>query len=341
MAGPTTRVAVFSAKRYDRTFLTAANAAHGHELVFLEPRLGAETVALAAGFPVVCPFVHDDLDDAVLRALHAQGTRAVALRCAGYNHVDLDTAAALDLVVTRVPAYSPHAVAEHTIGLMLSLNRKIHRAYARVREGNFALEGLLGFDLKDRTVGIVGTGKIGTVVTRILHGFECRLLAFDPMPSPECERLGVRYVPLPELLAAADVVTLHCPLTPATRHLIDGAALARMRTGAMLINTGRGALIDTLAVIAALKSGQLGALALDVYEEEEGLFFEDLSERVLQDDVLARLLTFPNVLVTAHQAFFTREALMAIAETTLANVSDFAAGRPSPNRVRREDVTPG
>jgi D-lactate dehydrogenase len=330
------RIAVFSAKPYDREFLAAANRAHGRELVFLEPRLVPETAALAAGVPAVSAFVHDRLDRPVLEVLAGGGTRLVALRSAGFNNVDLDAAAALGLAVMRVPAYSPHAVAEHTVGLMLALDRRIHRAYVRVREGNFSLDGLLGFDLAGRTAGIVGTGRIGALVARILAGFGCRLLAHDPSPSAECGRLGVRYVPLPELFAAADVITLHCPLVPATHHLIDAAALARMRDGVMLVNTGRGALVDTRAVIRALKSGRIGLLGLDVYEEEEGLFFEDLSSLVLQDDALARLLTFPNVLITAHQGFFTREALQAIAETTLANVSAFAEGRASENLVGPE-----
>lgn len=326
------RVAVFSAKPYDVTFLTAANRGR-HALQFLEARLVRDTAPLAAGFPAVCAFVNDPLDAEVLARLAAGGTRLVALRSAGYNNVDLEAAAALGLTVTRVPAYSPHAVAEHTVALILVLNRKIHRAWARVREGNFALDGLLGFDLVGRTAGVVGTGKIGAAVARILAGFGCRVLAFDPVPAPECVALGVSYVPLPELLAAADIVTLHCPLTPDTRHLIDHNALARMKPGAMLIDTGRGALVDTPAVIDALKSGHLGHLGLDVYEEEAALFFEDRSWRVLQDDVFARLLTFPNVIVTGHQGFFTAEALTAIAETTLQSVSEFEEGRVPANAV--------
>ncbi len=260
-----------------------------------------------------------------LRALARQGVRLIALRCAGFNNVDLAAARDLSVTVARVPAYSPHAVAEHTLAMILALNRKIHRAYNRVREGNFALDGLLGFDLHGKTVGIVGTGQIGTVVARILSGFGCRLVAHDPQPNAECEALGVRYVPLDEMFATSAIVTLHCPLTPDTHHLVDAGLLSRAGAGLMLINTGRGALIDTRAVIRALKSGALGSLGIDVYEEEADLFFEDLSGRVLHDDVFARLLTFPNVLVTGHQAFFTREALAGIAETTIANVSAFAA----------------
>jgi D-lactate dehydrogenase len=328
------RVAVFSAKPYDVTFLKRANLSRGHELRFLEARLLAETAALADGFAAVCAFVNDVIDAEVLTRLAAEGTRLVALRSAGFNNVDLPAAARLGITVTRVTAYSPHAVAEHTLALILALNRKVHRAWARVREGNFALDGLLGFDLVGRTAGVVGTGQIGAVVARILSGFGCRVRAFDPAPHPECVALGVSYVSLDELLAASDVVTLHCPLTPQTRHLIDAASLSRMKPGAMLINTGRGALIDTPAVIEALKSGRLGHLGLDVYEEEAALFFEDRSWRVLQDDVFARLLTFPNVLVTGHQGFFTAEALTAIAETTLASVTEFEQGGTPANAVR-------
>ncbi len=332
------KVAVFSTKPYDRAFLSEANARHGHELTFFEPRLALETAVLAVGHDAVCAFVNDQLNASVLVALAGLGIRAVALRCAGFNNVDLEEAGRLGLAVVRVPAYSPHAVAEHAVALILALNRKLARANARVREGNFALDGLLGFDLHGRTAGIVGTGQIGAVVARILHGFGCRLLAFDPVRNPECAQLGVAYVDLPELLAASDIVTLHCPLLPQTRHLIDAEALARMRPGAMLINTSRGALLDTPTVIEALKSGHLGYLGLDVYEEEADLFFEDLSGRVLQDDVFARLLTFPNVLITGHQAFFTREALAAIAETTLANLDDVAAGRDCPNALTHARV---
>ncbi|MBI3949329.1 MAG: 2-hydroxyacid dehydrogenase [Acidobacteria bacterium] len=327
------RVAVFSTKPYDRQFLQAANAKYGHELVFFEPRLTYETRALAAGFPALCVFVNDQLDATVLAELAQQGTRLIALRSAGFNHVDLIAAGELRLTVVRVPAYSPHAVAEHTVTLMLALNRKVYRAYARVREGNFALDGLLGFDMYGRTVGIVGTGKIGAIVAQIMKGFGCHLLLYDPFPNPACEALGGGYVSLPELFAASDIITLHCPLTPETYHLINAEALNQMKSGVMLINTGRGALIDTRAAIRALKSGKIGYLGLDVYEEEADLFFEDLSNRVIQDDVFARLLTFPNVIITGHQAFFTQEALENIAETTLANITDFEQGWPSPNEV--------
>lgn len=323
------RVAVFSTHPYDREFLTRANRAGRHELVFHEARLDAGTAIAAQGAQAVCAFVNDRLDAEVLERLQGLGVRMVALRSAGFNHVDLPAAAALGLAVGRVPEYSPYAVAEHTAALVLTLNRKIHRAFARVREGNFALEGLLGFDLHGRTVGIIGTGKIGACFARIMSGFGCTVLAHAPETNPGCIALGVRYVALPDLLAASDIVSLHCPLTPATRHLIDAPALARMKRGAMLINTSRGAMVDTRAAIGALKSGQLGSLGLDVYEEEADLFFRDLSDEVIRDDVFARLLTFPNVVVTGHQAFFTADALTGIAEVTLANLDHFEAdGRP-------------
>jgi len=319
------RVAVFSTKPYDRRFLGQAQGCVAHDFVFLEARLDASTAPAAAGAQAACIFVNDSADAGVLRALHALGVRLVVLRCAGFNNVDLAAAAQLGMAVCRVPEYSPHAVAEHAAALVLALNRKIHRAYARVREGNFALEGLLGFDLHGRTVGVVGTGKIGECFLRIMAGFGCGLLAFDPQLNPECVAIGARYVPLQELLARSDVVSLHCPLTPRTRHLIDAAALQAMKPGAMLVNTSRGGVIDTAAVIGALKSGRLGSLGLDVYEEEGDLFFRDLSGQVLRDDVFARLLTFPNVLVTGHQGFFTEDALAAIAATTVANLDAFQA----------------
>lgn len=317
------RVSVFSTKPYDREFLDRANAEGRHDLIYLEARLDASTAAAAAGSQAVCAFVNDQLGAAVLRQLKALGVRHVVLRSAGFNQVDLATAQSLGLGVGRVPEYSPHAVAEHAVALVLTLNRKIHRAHARVREGNFALDGLLGFDLHGRTVGVVGTGRIGECFLRIMAGMGCRLLAFDPQPSPACLALGTRYLPLQELLAESDIVSLHCPLTPQTFHLIDAAALARMKPGAMLINTSRGAVIDTAAVIHVLKSGRVGSLGLDVYEEEADLFFHDLSAQVIRDDVFARLLTFPNVVVTGHQGFFTEDALSAIARTTLENLDSF------------------
>ncbi|PWU26831.1 hydroxyacid dehydrogenase [Pseudomonas sp. RW407] len=322
------RIILFSSQNYDRDSFLAANPGHGFELHFQQSPLRPDTVALAMGFEVVCPFVNDDLSRPVLEHLAAGGTRLIALRSAGYNHVDLAAAHALGLTVVRVPAYSPHAVAEHAVGLVLALCRHLHRAYNRTREGDFSLHGLTGFDLHGKTVGVVGSGQIGQVFAQIMHGFGCRILAYDPYPNPAIETLGGRFVGLDQLLAESDVISLHCPLNDATRHLVNADSLQRMKRGAMLINTGRGALVDTPALIEALKSGQLGYLGLDVYEEEAEIFFADRSDLPLQDDVLARLLTFPNVIITAHQAFLTREALAAIAGTTLDNIAAWRQGAP-------------
>jgi len=327
------RIAFFSTRGFDRNFFDEANRPHGHDIQYIEARLTPATSALAAGAAAVCAFVND-FHEEVLNALHANGIRLIALRSAGFNHIDLPRKLALGLTVARVPAYSPHAVAEHTVAMMLCLNRKIHRAHARVREGNFALDGLLGFDMYGRTVGIVGTGKIGTVVARILSGFGCRILAYDVAVNPECADIGVHYRSLDELWAQSDIVSLHAPLTGDTRHIVDAAAIARMKPGVMIINTSRGALVDAAALIDGPKSGQVGHLGLDVYEEEEQLFFRDLSAQVIQDDVFARLLTFPNVLVTAHQGFFTKEALSAISDTALANISAFEHGRRTGNELQ-------
>lgn len=330
------KVAVFSTKSYDRKFLEAANTEYQHELVFLEPRLTPETCMLAAGSQAVCAFVNDQLDAKTLTGLASQGIKLIALRSAGFNHVDIGKATELGITVVRVPAYSPYAVAEHTIGLILTLNRRIHRAYARIREGNFSLDGLLGFDLHGKTIGIIGTGKIGTLVAQILKAFGCKLVAYDKSPSSRlCQELAVEYVSLPQLLATTDIISLHCPSIPDTYHLINAETIAQMKTGVMLINTSRGALIDTKAVINGLKSGKIGYLGLDVYEQEGELFFEDFSNTVIQDDLFERLLTFPNVLITGHQAFFTVDALNSIAKTTLANISDFERGI-CPNQVKAE-----
>jgi D-lactate dehydrogenase len=323
------KVTVFSTKSYDRQFLEAANQDKAHALVFIEARLNQHTAALAAGSEAICAFVNDQLDRETLIQLADGGCRLVALRSAGFNNVDLAAARDLGLTIARVPAYSPSAIAEHTVALILSLNRRIHRAYARVREGNFALDGLLGFGMRGRTIGIVGTGEIGIEVARILGGFGCRLIGSDPVASEEFVGLGGSYVPLETVFAESDIITLHCPLTPATRHLIDDAAIATMKPGVMLINTSRGTVVDTRAAIEGLKSGRIGYLGLDVYEEEEELFFENLSDQMIRDDLFARLLTFPNVLITGHQGFFTTEALTAIAETTIGNINAYAAtGRP-------------
>lgn len=330
---------LFDTRSYDRESFERTNERFPHKLTFLEPRLTSETARLAAGHDAVCPFVNDHLDESTLRTLKDVGIRLVALRSAGYNHVDLQAAERLGLPVVRVPEYSPYAITEHAMGLVLALNRKIHRAYARVRECNFSLEGLVGFDLHGKTVGIVGTGRIGHAVARIVHGFGCTIVAHDLVPDEALVReLGVRYVDLDELFSTSEIVTLHVPLTPATHHMIDATALAHMKRGVLLINTGRGALIDSRALIGALKLGHIAGAGLDVYEEEEGLFFRDLSGQVLQDDVLARLLTFPNVIITAHQAFLTQEALANIAEVTLENVTAFEQGRELENEVRADEV---
>lgn len=329
----TMRILFFSSQAYDSESFQASNHRHGFELHFQQAHLQADTAVLAQGFEVVCAFVNDDLSRPVLERLAAGGTRLVALRSAGYNHVDLAAAEALGLPVVHVPAYSPHAVAEHAVGLILTLNRRLHRAYNRTREGDFSLHGLTGFDLHGKRVGVIGTGQIGETFARIMAGFGCELLAYDPYPNPRIQALGGRYLALDALLAESDIVSLHCPLTADTRHLIDAQRLATMKPGAMLINTGRGALVNAAALIEALKSGQLGYLGLDVYEEEADIFFEDRSDQPLQDDVLARLLSFPNVVVTAHQAFLTREALAAIADTTLDNIAAWQDGTPR-NRVR-------
>ena len=308
--------AFFSARRDERPFYQGA----AHAITFFETSLNAATAKLAAGFPAVCLFVNDDANAAAIAALAAGGTKFIALRSAGFNHVDLTAAAQHGIAVGRVPAYSPYAVAEHAVALILALNRKLVRANARVHENNFLLDGLMGFDLYGRTVGVVGTGRIGGVFAGIMRGFGCRVLAHDPQPRPD---LPVEYVAWEQLLSNSDIVSLHCPLVPATHHLINDRAVQSMKRGVMLINTSRGGLVDASAAIRALKSGQLGYLGLDVYEEEAGMFFADLSGVVPQDDIFARLLTFPNVLITGHQAFYTRQALENIASTTLQNLTGF------------------
>jgi D-lactate dehydrogenase len=323
------KIGVYSAKPHDREFLRSGD----HEFVFLDPGLNPKTAELAADFDGVCLFVNDAADALAIDALAARGCRLIALRCAGFNNVDLAAAARHGIVVCRVPEYSPHAVAEHAVALLLALNRKIHRAYSRIREGDFSINGLMGFDLHGKTIGVIGTGRIGAAFARIMLGFGCRVLAADPFPDPSLAEAGVEYTSLPDLLAASDVVSLHCPLTPATDHLIDSATLALMKTGAFLVNTSRGKLVNTRDVVKALKQHHLGALGIDVYEEESGIFFENLSNAIIADDVLMRLTTFPNVLITAHQAFFTREAVENIAATTLANIDEFAVTGDCSNRV--------
>jgi len=329
------KAAVFDAHKFERPIFEELNERFHLELTFFEPRLTEETVALAEGFDVVCSFANDRVNAQVLRQLKELGIRLIALRSAGFNHVDIPTANELGIKVARVPAYSPYAVAEHAVALILALNRKICRASARVHELNFSLDGLVGFDLYGKTVGVIGTGRIGSVMVKILTGFGCQVLAFDQRKNPDVEeRMGVTYTDLDEIYRRSDIISLHVPLTKSTRHLVDEKVFSKMKRGVMLINTGRGALIDTKALISALKTGQVGAAGLDVYEEEENIFFQDLSEKVLQDDVLARLMTFPNVLITAHQAFLPREALYNIVETTLQNIQDFEKGLPLKNEVK-------
>jgi D-lactate dehydrogenase len=327
------RIAMFSVQRYERVLLDEANLHHGHDLVFFDTLLGPETVSLAAGFPAVSVFVNDIVDAGVLKHLAAGGTKLVATRSTGFNQIDLQAAGQLGIKVVRVTDYSPNSIAEFAVGLLLALNRKIPRAYNRTREGNFSLDGLMGFDLVNRTVAVIGTGKIGRIFARIMAGFGCNLIGFDVHRSPEFEEIGGRYVDASGI-EDADVVSLHCPLTPDTYHIVNAQALARMKRGALLINTSRGGLVDTEAAIEALKSGQLGGIAIDVYEQEAGLFFRDLSSTVIPDDVIQRLVSFPNAIVTGHQAFLTREALSTILETTLASISDFAAGRPLANEIK-------
>lgn len=328
------KVAFFGTHAYDREFFDRFNTRAGHQLHYLTPHLNEETVALAEGYDCVCVFVNDVVNEPVITQLASLGVKLIATRSAGFNHIDLDAAKRHGLAVVRVPAYSPFAVAEHTVALILTLNRKTHRAFNRVRESNFSLDGLMGFDLHGKTIGVIGTGKIGRVFARIMQGFGCDVLAHDITEDAALVSSGVQYLPLPDLLRKSDIVSLHCPLLPSTHYLIRAETIALMKPGAMLINTSRGALVDTRAVIEALKTGHLGALGLDVYEEEADLFFEDQSGQLLQDDVFARLLTFPNVLITGHQAFFTREALQAIAMTTLENITEFATTGDAKNRVR-------
>jgi D-lactate dehydrogenase len=321
--------AVFDAKPYDREYLSQAADADRITLRFHEFRLSAETAAAAHGAQAVCLFVNDQADRPCLEMLAAMGVKLIALRCAGYNNVDLAAARALGLAVVRVPAYSPHAVAEHAVGLLLTLNRKIHRAYNRVRELNFSLSGLVGFDIRGKTVGIVGTGKIGRIAAQIFRGFEADVVAHDPYPASDwAAAQGVRYTDLDELLAVSDIISLHVPLLPETRHLLNSRTLSRTKPGVFIINTSRGKLIDTTALIAALKSSHIGGVALDVYEEEECIFFQDLSGQVLLDDELSHLLIFPNVLITAHQAFLTREALSEISRVTTENIIKLETRRP-------------
>jgi D-lactate dehydrogenase len=330
-----TRIAHFDRHAFEVPYFDRANRGHGFEIAYFSTQLNSQTAALANGYEVVCIFVNDRADAAALKVLAAGGTRLLALRSAGFNHVDLNAAESLGIKVVRVPEYSPYAVAEHALALLLTLNRKTHRAFHRVRDGNFSLDGLVGFDIHGKTAGIVGAGKIGRIMIRLMQGFGCEVLAYDPKPSAEALATGAKFVDFKTLVSRSDIISLHLPLLPETRYLMNAEVFAAMKTGAVLINTGRGALVDTKALIEVLKSGHLGGAALDVYEEEEGLFFQDHSGEILQDDQLARLLSFPNVILTSHQAFLTAEALEAIASTTLNNVAEWTRGGPLSNAVKR------
>ena len=327
-------IAFFSTKKYDQDFFDSTNTDFNHQLTFFETGLNEHTASLTKDYNAVCVFVNDDLNAATINKLAKNGIQLIALRCAGFNNVDLKAAAEKNIKVVRVPAYSPQAVAEHAVALILTLNRKTHKAYNRVRENNFSLEKLTGFNLYGKTVGVIGTGIIGQCFAKIMLGFGCKVLAYDIKPNEKLKASGVEYVELEKLLKASDIISLHCPLNEHTHHLIDGNAFEKMKDGAMLINTGRGALIDTSAVVEALKSEKLGYLGIDVYEQESGLFFNDLSETVNKDDDFLRLMSFPNVLITGHQGFFTKEALEQIAQVTLQNLTDFENGAALENEVK-------
>jgi D-lactate dehydrogenase len=332
------QIALFSSKSYDVEYFAAAGKQYDHEIIHFESRLRARTAHLAAGSRGVCVFVNDRVDRETIGILKSLDIGIIALRCAGFNNVDLLAAREAGIRVVRVPAYSPESVAEHALALILALNRKIHKAYNRVRDGNFSLERLIGFNVSGKTVGVIGTGKIGAVFARIMSGMGCRILAHDTFPDPGLKASGVEYPGLEKLLSASDIISLHCPLTPETAYLVNRQTLSMMKPGVMLINTSRGALVHTNDVIESLKSGHLGYLGIDVYEQEEKLFFKDHSEEILQDDQIARLMTFPNVLITAHQAFFTREALHQIASITLQNLTEFEEGRELTNEVAYSEV---
>jgi D-lactate dehydrogenase len=332
------KVAVFATKGYDRESIEKANEQFGHDLSFYEPKLTPETAVLAAGYEGVCVFVNDKVNRDTITQLAAGGTRIIATRTAGYNQIDLQAAEEMGLTVVRVPAYSPNAISEFTVGLILTLGRHIHRAYNRVRDNNFELDGLQGIEIYDKTIGVFGTGRIGTTVLQNLSGFGAKLLAYDPYRNPEAEKLAA-YIDDPlEMVSQCDIITLHMPLTPDTHHIINADTIARLKDGVFIVNTSRGGLLDTLAVIEGLKSGKIGYLAMDVYEEEGDLFFQDLSTKVITDDVFSRLLTLPNVLVTGHQAFLTDRALRNIAETTLQNLTQFEETGQCDNAVLFEDV---
>ena len=325
------KIAFFSTKSYDKTYFD--RYASKHEIIYFDAQLNEQTVNLAMGCQVVCVFVNDKLNTSVITSLKALGIQLIALRCAGFNNVKLSVAKELGIMVVRVPAYSPHAVAEHALALILTLNRKTHKAYNRVRDGNFSLERLTGFDLYGKTVGVIGTGKIGQIFSSIMLGMGCKVIAFDLMASKELMEKGIEYLPIIDILKQADIISLHCPLTEQTKHLINEHTISLMKDGTMLINTSRGGLIDTSDAINGLKNGKIGYLGLDVYEQEETLFFNDLSENIIQDDIIMRLLSFPNVLITSHQGFLTEEALSQIAQITLTNIDEYTAGITLKNKV--------
>lgn len=327
------KIAFFSSKGYDREYFEKVNEDFGFELNFFESRLNKYTVALAKDHTAVCAFVNDKINENTLRAMDEEGIHVLALRCAGFNNVDLEAAEKYGITVLRVPAYSPSAVAEHALALILTLNRKVHKAYNRVREGNFSLERLTGFNISGKTIGVVGTGAIGRAFIKLLNGFDVNILAYDPYPNEMLQKQGVQYKSLDDLLSRSDIISLHCPLTPDTYQLINKDSLAKIKQGAMLINTSRGKLINTEDTIEALRNKMLGYLGIDVYAEEEKLFFKDLSEIIIDDDKIARLMAFPNVLVTAHQGFLTQEALEEIAKTTLKNLKNYRDGVKNENEV--------
>ena len=327
------KIAFFDAKKYDQLSFDEKNGDFGFSIKYFKEHLNPDTAVLSKGFGTICAFVNDDISKATIDMLFDGGTKLIALRCAGYNNVDLLYAYG-KIHIVRVPSYSPYAVAEHAVALIMSLNRKIHRAYYRTRDSNFSIFGFLGFDMNGKCAGIVGTGKIGCILSKILNGFGMKVLAYDPMPNADAARqYGFEYTDIDTLYSKSDIISLHCPLTKDTHHMINDATIGKMKPGVMLINTGRGQLIDTRALIAGLKSNHIGSAGLDVYEEESQYFFEDFSNTVMSDDILARLLTFNNVLVTSHQGFFTREALSNIAHTTLQNIRDFYDGKPMDNSI--------
>ncbi len=327
------RIGFFSAKYYDMEHFNRTNQAFGAQIEYFDYRLCMQTAKLAYGFEVICAFVNDSLCEEVLVELAKNGTKIIAMRCAGFNNVDLDAATRLGIRVVNVPAYSPESVAEHTVALMLTLNRKVHKAYHRTRDANFSLEGLVGFNMHGRTVGVIGTGKIGVATIKILLGFGCTVVAYDPYPNQIVTDMGIDYLPLDELYAVSDIISLHCPLTKENHHLLNKESFEKMKPGVMVINTSRGGLLNAFDAMEALKTGQIGSLGLDVYENEKELFFEDKSNQIIQDDVFRRLSACHNVIFTGHQAFLTEEALGAIAHTSLTNVRQLLNGETCPNQL--------